>query len=85
MRAQRVPGRAWHEVGASADLGPIPRACVVEDVSVQVWRTTTGEIVALAERPSAAFTRQQWPKSFLAREFGASVYLWLDHREPESA
>ena len=80
-----TPDKCWHPVGASTEIGHVPRACTVEDVSVQVWRTTTGEIVALAERPAAAFTRQQWPKTFLAREFGSSVYLWLGHREPEPA
>jgi hypothetical protein len=67
----------WHPVGASTDIGPVPRACTVDDQSVQVWRTTTGEIVALAERPSSAFTRQQWPRTFLAQEFASTVYLQL--------
>ena len=68
---------SWYPVGASTDIGPVPRACTVADQSVHVWRTTTGEIVALAERPSSAFTRQQWPKTFLAQEFASTVYLQL--------
>jgi hypothetical protein len=77
------PDAAWHPVGATTDIDHIPKACKVRDTAVRVWRTTTGEIVALAERPQEGSRRVEWPKTFLAREFGASVYLWVGPRHLE--